>query len=796
MPTLSQLLKMEEEARLGGGVSTPPTVAPENPFEAAFRRQRPPKREETEGRGAVEALLDYAARPQRAMVGGIRGAYKDDLGVLEGIGKGFSGESQAGFKEILNDAGVEGNKARYGGMALDMVLDPLNALPVGAIGKLGKGLGAVGKMLPGGAKVAEVAGGVKKAAMSSKFARAFDAYSGLEPEVAKAVRLAQAEARTTAERVIEGLQKTAGKTPGKTKLDEIEMEELQKLVGSIKHQQTDKAIRDFAAKVDPKKYKDMVRVGDVEGFSAIKRENLEAFGKANPKPKAPGKTPLGRGPDTLQKEAIRQANAQARQAYAQQLDALTQKRLQTAQQFDDLQVPKEFLDTLRQQSSKFELPKSLRRLDKGWKEAATVWNPRFHVNNVIGNLWNMAINNPDRLSLTNNPIAAYMKGNKFIRKINKGTLTPDEQKLSEALKRYGVDTGLTQHINYDPTSTIEAVRDAANKVAGKGNWATKIKQKVGKIGDRSERAAKIGTVLQELGKGKKLDDAIIHTKDTLFDYQEVTPELRFLRDTVAPFLTFKAKNTALQPKGYLKHPELFAAVGKGRQDLENEAKTKGTYIPERDRHPLDVLNGITSLPLKLAGLPVSARNPLPLSDLNALSALNPSTRAGKLSRRGLLADTIGPLPQLALKMTDVDIRNPKRTPTPPEGLLGKVPANPLIQAVTPNEYNTHRNKSNPKATELRIPYLLNEMVNMFPPANSWGRAGLSLSDPELANDPLASLAFLGVPITAMKPATRQMNRTYNARDYSTMKNSIQRKERDRVGPDPLDRILRNLGKGK
>ncbi len=766
MPTLAELRRMREQ---GGGVTTP-TAVPDNPYAAAFKRQMPTQ-DETEGRGALEATLDYVSRPQRALVGGIRGTYKDDLGVWEGIKQGLSGESQAGFKDVLNDAGVDGKAATYGGMALDMVIDPLNFLPVGAIGKVAK-LGGKGiRAFETGAKVLDKVGDIKKVAMSSKLPRVFNAYSGLEPEVAKAVRMAQAETRTTAERVIEDLMSVPGSKAGTSKLDEIAMEDLKKLIGSQKHQQTEKAIAEFAKTVKPGQYKDLVEVGSHEGLSAVKRQRLAKYtdmAKDVPQPNLA----KGKGSGAI--------NSPLRAARKAELDALDAKRLADAEKFDKLMVPKEFLESLQQAQSKFELPKSMRKIDSTWKEMATVWNPRFHVNNAVGNLWNMAINNPDRLSLKNNPIAAYMKGNKFISKINKGTLSAEEAKLSEALKRYGVDTGLTQHINYDPNSNIEAVRESAKRLGAKGNWATQIRKKVGSFGDRSERAAKIGTVIQELDKGKNLDDAILHAKDTLFDYQELTPEMRVLRDTVAPFLTFKLKNTALQPKGLLKHPELFAAVGKGRQDIEREAKTKGTYVTDKERYPADVLNAVTSLPIKAGGNPVSFRNPLPIGDLNAFSALDPFTRSGDLSRRALLADTAGPLPQIAGKLVNIDIRRPGQKPQPPEGLFGRVPANPMLQTLTPEMFNTHRNRQNPKATELRIPYILNEVLNQFPLANSLGRAALSVSDPELANDPLAALAWAGLPISAVKPESRKSNKMYNQRDYSAVLNSLKKKDRERI----------------
>lgn len=682
MPTLAEL----RAAQGAGGTSPAP-----DPLREAFAQIKRPSQDTYEGQGALATVLDWTSRPQRALVGGIRGAYKDDLGVLEGIRQGFTGESQAGFKDILNDAGVEGKAATYAGGVLDLVVDPLNFVPIAKIAKYaGSGL----KTIPGVAKVT-------KKVMSTRVPRMFNAYSGLDPEVSKAVRLAQAESRTTADRVIEDLMKIPGKKDGTSKLDETDLDTLKKLIGEERDTNRTAAIRNF---------------------------------NHNPlKPVTP-------------------------------------------------EMSAEFLKNLNQAGEAVRLPRLAQTFDSKWKELATVWNPRFHVNNVIGNTWNMAINNPDQLTLKNNPLTAYWKGNQFIRRMNAGTLSRSEQQLAEQLKRFGVDTGLTQHINYDPND-IERIRDSARNIQGKTrNPYTHVSRFLGKIGDRSERAAKIGTVLQELGKEKSLEDAIIHTKDTLFDYQELTPEMRLLRDTVAPFLTFKLKNTALQPKGLLKHPEMFAAVGKTRQNLEREAKTEGTYVPDSERYPADVLNQITSTPWRTkTGDPISLRNPIPMGDLNIFSALIPNTRAGDQSRRALFADTAGPLPQIALKAANVDIRRPGNIPQPPEGLFGDVPANDLIQALVPNSMNTHRSRSKPGKTEVRMPWLVDEALRQgFPLSNSLGRTLLSYSDPEAANDPLAWLSWLGVPVASTTRDSRRRNKAGNRKEYNTMVNSLRKKDRERV----------------
>lgn len=783
MPRLSDLVKKSSGATIG---ETAPAVSP-NPFETAFRKANIPTAEEFRGRSTLEKVLDYTARPQRALVGAIKGVYKDDLSVGEGIRRGLSGESQEGFKSILEDAGATKNSglARYGGMVLDAVVDPLNAIPVGklasAVSKAGKG--AIGSTKIG-AKALELGAEGAKKVTHSGFVRGIDAFAGMDPEMKKALRLAQAESRTTAERVISRLLETPSKSgkAGSSALEDLTSEELQKLVGRAKHEQTRAAIDKFAKTITPGKYKadEMVRFGDVEGFGpvkAMKEEPLRARLSDLKKGRSAG---LADSLTPMRKDAVR--------GHYDAKIFSTEQALKVAQEGEaNLQLPKDFINNLIQDTHSKQLPSVLRRYDSAWKKMATVWNPRFHVNNFLGNMWNMGIGRDRGATLTDNPLTAFAKGRDFLKRLDEGTLTAKELEIHEALRRYGVDTGLTSHINYDPND-INKVIESAKRVSDKGplfqkgnmkGFMKRLDTKVGKAGDRSERAAKIGTVLQEMEKGgKSLEDAVLHAKDTLFDYQELTPEMRAIRNYIAPFWTFKLKNTPLQIKGVAKHPAWFAQLGKAKQNLDNAAKEDQTFVPNNERYEDDVFNGMMSLPAEVLGAKVGLRNPLPVADMNVLEAFNTDTRAGQNALEQQ-ADSIHPFWQTLMKTAfNVDIRRPGMSPKPPEGLLGMVPGSPAAQML-PDSLNPYQNRSNKNATELRVPFIVNEILNQVPLANTAGRIAMPLTNPDLGTDPLAALSWFGVPAVGTTPESRKKAKASNRRTYSTLKNKLRRDAKEK-----------------
>lgn len=144
-----------------------------------------------------------------------------------------------------------------------------------------------------------------------------------------------------------------------------------------------------------------------------------------------------------------------------------------------------------------------------------------------------------------------------------------------------------------------------------------------------EDPAKLALFVDELRKGKGLEDATLRVKDVLFDYAEISDAEKQLRNVI-PFYTWTRKNIPLQVATLVQRPTKLANQGRllelfnelSRQDdVENEVNFKKlpSYMRQGD---VFAIPGVATE----KGAPVVGRARLPLFDLNLLSA-DPRERA-------------------------------------------------------------------------------------------------------------------------------------------------------------------------
>lgn len=160
-----------------------------------------PKGEES----TLLAALDYLGRPGRAVAGGVRAYNRGDDPIARAL-LNLQGTKEDTWDDVLADQGyADGWGRRAAGFAGDVVLDPLNLVPVGAATKgIGKVLGRAGDVAASGLTAMGLEGVVEGARLTKDaFGKALVPYYTLRntPEYAKARRLFDSERRTLPNRV-------------------------------------------------------------------------------------------------------------------------------------------------------------------------------------------------------------------------------------------------------------------------------------------------------------------------------------------------------------------------------------------------------------------------------------------------------------------------------------------------------------------------------------------------------------------------------------------------------------------
>ena len=731
MPTYEELRKKLLES----------SVAPEN---TAFPSQTPLKKEE--GKGVVPWLLENLARPGHASMAGLdellpgkpskrRGTRIENAyeAVKETWNEPEEERAKHGTEQILKDRGVDFPGISVAGFIGDAVLDPLNLVaPLKITKTLGRGVRAAEKAIPAleAAKLGAARGLVRPM---------LSATAGMRPEVAEATRLIQAAHRTAPERTIERL--FAAKIPSlnTTQLERLTENQLKSKIGELRDVEKAEDIRKWIQRQTSEKLLDRTAPSEI-----VKLEDVKGLDRL-----------LQKNPDL--------------------------KGIPVLRDFAENLVPR--VGAIGDDNKAVDLYK---RALSNWKKQVTVLNPRFHVNNALGNAWQIMAQDAGSM-LTNSPAHAFNTISKGMawqgtpQLYAKGIGKYSQKEIADALKRYGVDTGLAQHINYSPDD-IKRVIDSVKAIHAPTKNPLKMASRgINKLGDFNEKGAKIGVVIKELEKGKTLDQALIAAKDALFDYQELTPGMRKLRDVGVPFLTFASKNLPLQIQNAINKPASLAMIQRGVEQGREGAKESGTFVPDNERYLSSVNNADFQTGQKGPnGESVLMRNVLPIGDLNILGALRGGVQ-GKAAR-DLIADKLGPIPQIIM-----DSLQKGRSNIPEAGPFGKTPTNAGAEVLLSSKFGGEKelgqrlglerfkNKKNKNAVEYRLPWLANELMNLtIPLMNSAGRAGLAYSEPELATDPLALHSWLGSPMTALKPESRKANKKSNARQKNLLKNETKR----------------------
>lgn len=543
------------------------------------------KKEVEESESTVLRILELLNRPAKAAMGGIR-AFTDpketrSFAPIKRAYENFVGDKRDTGKAVAQDLGMKGIAASMVGGIGDVVADPLNLLMIGAVDDaVRRGLRAASNatIKPAAKTIASKspqflknAGNELLDTVTEGVRWSVNPFFRMPEEIARTGRLNQAAQRSAPQRVLEDVMKR-GWGSGQPWKGEMTFASLSPTDQAIiaKHPQYSAATADSLAKgfITDKLQKmiDQVRQQEtVEAFqNFISNPGHKKFLTYAPSPKH---TQI----------------AQIKQFPTKNLPGPTTWQY----------VPDDLLEALLP-AHRGKRTSMGKYWDKGmdmWRSGVTKWNIPFHVTNDIGNKYNIFADtglNP----VTVKRSGKLLRGQGVIE--NAQQLVHSPQEILKALKKFDVDHGLQQHATYfgdDLESTAQSVREAIygrQPSTGKFGKVKDVFKGVSefidtKISDPIERNPRVGLVVEQLRKltpgikareqellsmgaspadaakfarQEALEKSVIQTKDTMFDYRELTPREQVLRQVAAPFYCVPETTTALTRQGWKHYKDI------------------------------------------------------------------------------------------------------------------------------------------------------------------------------------------------------------------------------------------------
>lgn len=213
-----------------------------------------------------------------------------------------------------------------------------------------------------------------------------------------------------------------------------------------------------------------------------------------------------------------------------------------------------------------------------------IMNPGTHARNVVSNTllnwWKLGIG-PWRADIYGEALNQAVRGGKWV----------DEAKTVG----YNLDTFASAEMK-NLLDSPEAL--GFGKKIGKP-WAT-VKKKLGDIYQQEENISKLAAFIHQRKKGLGIEEAWKAAESATFNYAQVTPFVRKMRESLFgfPFITFTVKSTPVVAETLLKNPARVSAIGKVKQAIENLSDLKETDR-ERASEPSWVKDGFyIKLPMK------------------------------------------------------------------------------------------------------------------------------------------------------------------------------------------------------
>jgi hypothetical protein len=246
-------------------------------------------------------------------------------------------------------------------------------------------------------------------------------------------------------------------------------------------------------------------------------------------------------------------------------------------------VPKPIWNYLNDiQVAKTDSEKLLSKVVGEFKFNKVILNPATHARNMISNMilnwWKLGVN-----PITN--ADDYAEAAAEIAR-NSGKWLDEARTVGYGLDSFAANELRDSLLNGD--------------VNGLGKMVKDVRTKLGDFYQGEENFAKLAAFINQRKKGLNIEDAWKAAESATFNYAQVTPFVRKLRQSIwgFPFITFTVKATPVVAETMLKNPARVSAIGKIKNSIENLADIKETE-KERANEPAWIRNGFyIKLPMK------------------------------------------------------------------------------------------------------------------------------------------------------------------------------------------------------
>lgn len=415
---------------------------------------------------------------------------------------------------------------------------------------------------------------------------------------------------------------------------------------------------------------------------------------------------------------------------------------QIKQQMEGVYFPQDLADELDRAvvlwDKPIEMDKIFRTATKLFKATATSIVPAHHFTNMLGNVANMYVSGMSTAQIAKQMGRAY-----------KWTLTESgiPQNVIQAAKKYEV-LG---------TSTMlgELAEEGTSKIVNNPVFRTARRISTSQI----EEPARLALFLHNIEKGMSFEKAALKVKDVLFDYAELTKTEKNIRDYGVPFYTWMRKNIPLQIRAVVENPAAVERIGDVTQVPWNamESQSEQQMIPE---HLVNA--GYAPGPFTgTEGQTVMNRFALPQFDLN------------KLTDPRLIIDSMNPFAKMAIEFG----MGKRLTGAPIEQNDGFAPPSALARTLSPLNYilpesmqgyitPINTGKEQPEQYD-RAAWLTSQIPLAF-----WGQAfGSTMANsatPEIPTGRDIGLRMLGLTPSVLNPDDIK-------REYERRKNEEKRK---------------------
>jgi hypothetical protein len=277
-----------------------------------------------------------------------------------------------------------------------------------------------------------------------------------------------------------------------------------------------------------------------------------------------------------------------------------------------------------------------RAFNRNWKPLATAVRPRYHLRNIIGNLYNASFVGGGKLS--NYPKAAFQQLKYHIgTQIKEGTLAgkiyksffkqpPEASIIRQAVEDDVVGRGLFSVDINDMADVANTVEDFSKAIAKMENPAMVYKIPILRqwmkimqtFGSAIEDNARLSLYMDRLAKGASRAEAKVYVNKHLFDYLNGLGEADKIIKAIIPFWSWTRFNVPLQFGSLAKNPLRHLLVQEGgkpwvqQQEAENP---EYQYLPQREKDMGAVKIGEEQNNGKIYDKYMRTQSVLPIQDL-------------------------------------------------------------------------------------------------------------------------------------------------------------------------------------